>query len=214
MSFKPRVLIVDDHPVVRYGLGQMLAQDGRFVVAGEAASPAEARRLMEDLQPGLAILDLVLGGRDGLELVEDLKAMNPRAHILVYSAQPEMIYAPRAFQAGASGYLMKDAGVERVPDVLATLMQGERHASEAVQRAVFHKAVGGQPLQAGTLSARELQVLRLLGSGRGTADIAEELSLSMKTIGTYRERLKSKLGAENARQLELRAAEFIRSGTL
>lgn len=217
MADPARVLIVDDHAIVRFGLVQVLEPDLRFEVCGEAATALEARRLVAATRPSLAIFDLVLGGRDGLGLLQEICALDTGLRVLVFSAQPEMVYAPRAFQAGARGYLMKDAGVERVPEALAVLLLGERYASEAVQRAMFQDAAAGRAAAAGSLGAlsdRELQVLRLLGVGLGTAEIATELSLSMKTVGTYRERLKVKLGADNALQLEQRAAEFVRTGTL
>jgi len=212
-----RVLIVDDHSIVRFGLRQVLEQEPRYAVCGEASTPAEARRQVETCRPDLAIFDLTLGGRDGLGLLRDLHGVQPTLRILVYSAQPELVYAPRAFDAGACGYLMKDAGVEKVPEALAVLQRGERYASDAVQRAMFQSAAAGRapfPAVLDSLSDRELQVLRLLGTGLGTAEIAAALSLSMKTVGTYRERLKLKLGADNALQLERRAADFIRTGSI
>ncbi len=211
-----RVLIVDDHSIVRFGLTQILAEDPRFTICGEAASAVEARRQIERCRPDLAIFDLMLGGRDDLGLLRELHDRCPAVRILVYSAQPELVYAPRAFQAGACGYLMKDAGIEAVPEALQALLHGERWASDAGQRAMFQAAAGGRPPagELAGLSDRELQVLRLLGSGLGTAEIAESRSLSIKTVGTYRERLKTKLGADNALQLERRAADFIRTGSL
>lgn len=217
MLEKAKVLVVDDHAIVRFGLMQILDTDPRFAVCGEAASAVEAKRQMKLCQPDLAIFDLVLGGRDGLSLLEELQALCLATRILVYSTQPEMVYAPRAFQAGARGYLMKDAGIEKVPEALAALLQGERYASGTVQRAMFQDAASGRPPGSGELDAlsdRELQVLRLMGTGLGTAEIAASLSLSIKTIGTYRERLKVKLGVDNALQLERRAADFVRMGNL
>lgn len=217
MSEAARVLIVDDHSIVRFGLCQILDQGTQFSVCGEAASPAEAKRQVQACRPDFAIFDLMLGGRDGLGLLRELHDLRPAMRMLVYSAQPELVYAPRAFEAGARGYLMKDAGIEKVPEALMALRRGERYASDAVQRAMFQSAAGGRsPLPASLerLSDRELQVLRLLGTGLGTAEIAASLSLSMKTVGTYRERLKLKLGAETALQLERRAADFIRTGRL
>jgi DNA-binding NarL/FixJ family response regulator len=217
MSDRARVLIVDDHAIVRFGLVQLLESDSRFEVCGEAATASEAKRLVAATRPRLAIFDLVLGGRDGLGLLQEVCSLGVDLRVLVFSAQPEMVYAPRAFQAGARGYLMKDAGIEKVPEALAVLLLGERYASEAVQRAMFQDAAAGRAGAAGPLGAlsdRELQVLRLLGTGLGTAEIAMQLSLSMKTVGTYRERLKVKLGADNALQLEQRAAEFVRTGDL
>lgn len=212
-----RVLVIDDHAIVRFGLACALDSDPRFEVCAEAASPLEARREVAAGRADLAILDLVLGGRDGLGLLGEICALDGRLRVLVFSAQPELVYAPRAFRAGARGYLMKDAGVEAVPEALAALLAGERYASEAVRRAMFQSAAaghggGGGPLA--TLSDRELQVLRLLGAGIGTAEIATRLSLSVKTVGTYRERLKAKLDAGSALQLEQRAAAFVRTGDL
>lgn len=217
MPESARVLIVDDHSIVRFGLRQVLKQDTRFSVCGEAATPMEAKRLTETCRPDLVLFDLTLGGRDGLGLLSELHDRRPAMRILVYSAQPELIYAPRAFRAGAFGYLMKDAGVDEVPEALATLLRGDRYASDAVQRAMFQNVTGGRPQPSAELdglSDRELQVLRLMGTGLGTAEISAALSLSVKTIGTYRERLKLKLGADNALQLERRAADFIRTGSI
>jgi len=217
MSDPTRVLIVDDHAIVRFGLVQVLDADPRFAVCGEAANPVEAKRQVGACRPKLAIFDLMLGGRDGLGLLREICALVADLWVLVFSAQPEIIYAPRAFQAGARGYLMKDAGVKKVPEALAVLLLGERYASDAVQRAMFQNAAAGRPADGGPLGAlsdRELQVLQLLGAGLGSAAIAAQLSLSMKTVGTYRERLKVKLGADNALQLERRAAEFVRLGSL
>lgn len=210
-----QVLIIDDHPVVRFGVGQVLRQDKRFVLCGEAGDSREAMKLVREKRPDLVILDLVLGGRDDLELLREIHALRKSSRILVYSAQPEMIYASRAFAAGAAGYMMKDEGIEKVPEALAVLAGGECYASPAVQRALFQKTAGGETGRLREeLSDRELQVLRLLGAGRSTVEMAAELSLSIKTIGTYRERLKNKLGAEDARQLERRAVEFVRTGKI
>jgi DNA-binding NarL/FixJ family response regulator len=216
MTEAATVLIVDDHAIVRFGLAQVLVDDGRFEVCAEAAGAVEARRQIERCRPALAIVDLVMGGRDDLGLVRDLVRLSPDTRILVYSAQPENVYAARAFEAGAHGYLMKDAGVQAVPEALSTLLGGQRWASLAVQQAIFQRSAGGASPVGGLdgLSDRELQVLRLLGSGLSTAAIADKLSLSIKTVGTYRERLKSKLGIGDAQQLERRAADFVRTGSL
>jgi len=207
--------IVDDHPVVRLGLRAVLERDERFVIGGEAGGLAAARELMMARQPDFLVLDLMLGGRDDLEFLRELKGLHSRGRILVFSAQPELVYAPRAFVAGADGYLMKDSGVEHVPEILAAMATGERFASAAVQRAMFQKIAGGSlALGPEEISDRELQVLRLLGAGRGTAEIAQQLCLSAKTIGTYRERLKDKLGVAGARELERMAEEYVRTGRL
>jgi DNA-binding NarL/FixJ family response regulator len=213
-----RVLLVDDHPVVRFGLALALERAGGFAVCGEAGDVAQARESVSRLQPDLVVLDLALGGRDGLELVRELTTLGAKARILVFSAQPEQTYARRVFQAGGHGYLCKEEGIEKVPAALQALTRGERYASAAVQAALFQEFAGGarraadDPLAA--LTGRELQVLRLLGAGRALGEIARELSLSVKTVGTHRERLKNKLGVENARELAQVAAELMRGGRL
>jgi DNA-binding NarL/FixJ family response regulator len=213
MQTRGSVLLVDDHPVSRMGLRFLL--DGRepFHVCGEAGDVISARRLAAELRPDFIVLDLRLGGRDGAELVEDLLEVHPRARILIFSSLDEMTYARRTLRAGARGYVTKASGVEEVGAALERLARGEYAFSDAVQRAIFAEAAGGggrDPVDA--LSDRELQVFRLLGEGRDTAEIAGELRLSMKTIGTYRERLKGKLNLESARNLEQHARAFVRQG--
>jgi two-component system invasion response regulator UvrY len=217
MNALPRILIVDDHPVVRLGLTLALERAGGFAVCGEAGDVASARESVTRLRPDVVVLDLGLGGRDGVELVCELRALHPAGKILVFSALPELTYARRVFQAGGHGYLMKDEGAEHVPAALETLARGERYASAAVRAALFQEFAGGAaPLgprdPVATLSARELQVLRLLAAGRALGDIARELKLSVKTGGTHRERLKNKLGVDTARDLVRVADELLRQG--
>jgi len=210
-----KVALIDDHPVARFGLSMTLQGDARFAVAGEAATPAEAVALVERERPNLAILDLLLGGNDDLELLKQIHALDREMRILVFSAQPELVYAPRALRAGAAGYLTKAEGLDRLIVALETMQRGHIYASGAVQRAFFQQHAAAVPRRgSATLSDRELQVLRLLGAGLGTARIAGELSLSLKTIGAYRERLKDKLGEPDARSLERRAEAFVRTGRL
>jgi DNA-binding NarL/FixJ family response regulator len=215
MGFSHRVLLVDDHPVVRMGLRLVL--ESKFTVCGEAATVAEGRQLAEQLRPDFVVLDLLLGGRDGMELVSDILAAHPAAYILIYSSQDELIYARRALQAGARGFVSKTASLPNVFAALETLARGELHVSAAVQRALVQDAARGNVAQGNpldTLSNRELQVFRLLGSGHGTDAVAGELRLSSKTVGTYRERLKDKLRLGNARELERTAEGYVRTGSL
>lgn len=206
---RQKVLLVDDHPVALAGLRLLLEKHATFSVCGEAADARTARRLVEELSPDFIVLDLRLGGRDGLELVEDLHATQPAAQILVFSSLDEARYAPRVLRAGARGFVGKERDLEEVRAGLERLTRGEYAFSAAVQRAVFDAAAGGakaDPLD--ELSDRELQILRLLGEGRRTAEIADDLRLGVKTVGTYRERLKEKLKLRSARELEERAREF------
>jgi DNA-binding NarL/FixJ family response regulator len=216
MGFAHRVLLVDDHPVMRMGLRMVLEPSGKFTVCGEASTVAEGRELAEKLRPDFVVLDLLLGGRDGMELVSDILAAHPAAYILIYSSQDELRYARRALQAGARGYISKATALPDVLAALETLARGELHVSAAVQRALVQDAARGSanPFNAlDNLSNRELQVFRLLGSGLSTEAVAGELRLSVKTVGTYRERLKDKLGLENARELERCAENYVRTGS-
>ena len=205
------VLLIDDHPVALAGLRLLLDGDAAFRVGGEAADARAARQCAEELQPDFIVLDLRLGGRDGLELVEDLHAACATAQILVFSSLDEARYAPRALRAGARGFVGKDRDLAEVRAGLERLARGEYAFSAAVQRAVLDAAAGGashhDPLAA--LSDRELQIFRLLGEGKATNEIAAELHLSVKTVGTYRERLKEKLKLKSARELEDSAREFV-----
>ena len=211
-----QVLIVDDHPVVCAGLRLLLEGDPQFAVCGEAGDIATAQQLVTTLHPAFAVVDLVLGGRDGTEFIEDLLVLEPTLRVLVYSSQPEQPWARRSLRAGARGYVAKSSGLEEVRRSLQSIAQGEIHLSPAAQRSLISDYAAGRagrsPLD--LLSSRELQVFRLLGTGLGSAGIAEELALSVRTVGTYRERLKSKLGAQTGRELERRAEEFVRTGKL
>lgn len=210
-----RVLLIDDHPVVRAGVKLLLEGDAEFSVCGEAADVLSAQQQVAHGQPEFVVLDLVLGGRDGTELIEDLLAIEPAIRVLVYSSQPEQPWARRALRAGARGYVSKTAGLDDVRCGLARIAAGELFVSPAVQRSLvedYARSGGRSPLEA--LSDRELQVFRLLGTGLGSAAVAEELRLGMRTIGTYRERLKNKLNLASARELERCAEEFVRTGRL
>lgn len=203
----PDVLIVDDHPIVLYGLRFALERQTRFVVCGEASHADRARTMARDLRPGYVVLDLVLGGRDGLELVRDLVDLLPGVRILAYSSQRETPYARRVINAGARGYVSKSEGLEVVVEALNVIADGDVFVSEGLRRQLLDEFVAGRSAnggQAGTaLSERELQVLRLVGDGRTLSEISTELGISTKTVGTYRDRLKLKLGMDSSRDLSL-----------
>lgn len=204
-----RVFLIDDHPVVRSGLALLIGSMSGYALAGEAGGVAEARAGLAAARPDLVILDLMLGGRDGLELLGELQQVAPAARFLVYTMQPERLYARRALRAGAQGYLVKSVGLPAVKDALAALTRGERYVSPAMAQVLIEESLGGARATVDELSDRELQVLGLLAAGRELGEIATELSLSVKTVGTYRERLKSKLGVETARELAREAAVLL-----
>lgn len=194
----------------------MLDGDPQFVICGEAGDTATAQQFVTARNPAFAVVDLVLGGRDGTEFIEDLLVLAPQLKVLVYSSQPEQPWARRALRAGARGYVSKASGLDEVRRALDAIREGEIHLSSAAQRALVNDYAAGRAGRSAldALSSRELQVFRLLGTGLGTAQIAEELALSVRTVGTYRERLKSKLGAQTGRDLERRAEEFVRTGKI
>lgn len=208
-----RVAIVDDHPLIRLGMTVTLGAADGFVLCGEAATAEEARALAETARPDAIVLDLGLGGRDGIDLIDDLQVIAPETALLAYTGLPEAHYARRAIQAGARGYLPKRARPEEVVAALRAIRRGELAVSDAVRCDLASPAP--RPAEEGAapallLSNRELQVLRLAGEGRPTAGIATELGLSTKTVGAYRERIKSKLGLADALALEEAARAFIR----
>jgi DNA-binding NarL/FixJ family response regulator len=203
------VLLVDDHPVMRAGLAMMLERATEFLLAGEAATAAEALALSGRLQPDLVVLDLMLGGRDGVPLIRDLLVQHPAARILVYSSLDEAVYARRALRAGALGYMTKSKNLDAVRDALLAIAAGKRVMSPAVRDALVAESLGGSLPAVERLSDRELQVLRLVADGFTLGEIAKELNLSVKTVGGYRERLKDKIGVDTARELAKHAPGFL-----
>jgi DNA-binding NarL/FixJ family response regulator len=211
MTVPCRVLLIDDHPVVRSGLALLLESTPEYQLCGEAGTVADAQAAMTGTQPDLVVFDLMLGGRDGLELLGELKALRPAARFLVYTMQAEHVYGRRALRAGAHGYLVKSAGLPAVREALAVLARGERYMSPALARVLIEEGLGGPRSTMDDLSDRELQVLRLVAAGRELGEIAAELNLSVKTVGTYRERLKNKLGLDSARELAREALALFAS---
>ncbi|KQN93595.1 hypothetical protein ASE95_01230 [Sphingomonas sp. Leaf231] len=204
-----RLLIVDDHPIVLTGLALLLDGDPRFAIAGSTTSTAGALMLAEQVQPDLIVTDLMLGDGDGIALIEDLRTMLPEARIIVYSSSDELVWGPRAIRAGAHGYVAKSDPLEMVAVALDRVVAGAVHVGEAVQQALLGEVIRQRDRHSDIdgLSARELQVLRLIGSGATLQSLAQQLQISVKTVGTYRERLKIKLGLDSARMLERYAAD-------
>ena len=208
------VMIVDDHPIVRRGLAQVIESEQDLCVCGEAEEPEQAMEVARKQEPDVAVVDIGLARGDGLELVRELRNRLPTVKALVLSLHDEAIYAERALRAGARGYIMKEAGGEEVIKAIRRVMDGEFYLSERMNARFLNRfasggpAAGAKPVDA--LTDRELQVFRLIGRGRGTRDVADELGLSVKTIETYRERIKRKLGLRNAVELVQRAVLWLR----
>jgi DNA-binding NarL/FixJ family response regulator len=209
----PRLLIVDDHPVVRMGLRAVIEQSGRYVVTGEAGTPREALQRVAREQPDLMILDLVLGGRSGADLIAQCVRTVPAIRILVLSQHDEALYAERALAAGAHGYLMKGSDLEGVVQALDSIMRGEIALSARMNAQILKRRLHGAPGDRySDLSNREMQIFVLIGARRTTGEIAAELNLSPKTIGAHRENIKTKLGLATATELEREATLHVESG--
>lgn len=192
-NIRRRVLIVDDHPIVRQGLKRMIDAEADLEVCGEADSEPNARSAVRELGPDIVIVDLSLQDGDGLELVRAVHAHHPDVPMLVLSMHDEAIYAERMLAEGASGYIMKQAAADQLLTALRTVLQGDTYLS--AEMAAVHKEaaakMGSDPLQ--RLSNRELQVLNLVGRGVSSRDIATELGLSVKTVESHRQSVKRKL---------------------
>jgi DNA-binding NarL/FixJ family response regulator len=201
---KIRVFLVDDHPIVRRGFQLLLGIERDLMVCGEADNGPAALAKMLALRPDVAIVDLSLKSSSGLELIKQLRAQLPALKILVFTMRAEGIYAERALRSGANGYLTKEEGTERAIEGIRLLMQGKTCLSQTLTEAMMGRLSGkASPAKASfeSLSDRELEVLELVGSGLGSRAIAEKLHLSIKTIESHREHIKTKLGLNGASEL-------------
>src|SRR6266481_909859 len=211
---RARVLVVDDHPVVRDGLIRLIDKQGDLVCCGEAGTVMEAQIAVAKHKPDLVILDLRLKGRDGLELIKSLKSQFADLRILILSQYDAPLYIERALRAGALGYVIKDQAAEEVLTAIRTVLSGQVYLTRGMAALLLHKFVGAPPkaLNSGVepLTDRELHVMQLLGTGMSTREIAEELKLSFKTIETHRENIKRKLGLRGAAALMHYATEWAR----
>lgn len=216
---KNRIFIVDDHTMFREGLRQLIDREPDLTVCGDAAGADEALRSIGELKPDLAIVDLSLSGGTGIELIKALKNKHGDLPILVVSMHEESLYAERALHAGANGYVMKQEPAKTVKAAIRKVLGGDIHLSEKMATSMLGKLMrGGQaeppasPIE--KLSDRELEVFRMLGQGKMTRHIAEELGLTIATINSFRNRIKEKLGLKNSAELVLHAIQWTREGTL
>lgn len=210
-----RVLIVNDHPLLRKGLSQLIDQERDLIVVGEAEDAQKAISAIDKARPEIALIDITLTGGDGIELLKNIKSRFPKLKMLVLSMHDESVYAHRALRAGASGYIMKQEGTEKVLTALRKVMRGEVYLSEPLANRMLHTLVNGRasltnsPME--VLSDRELEVFNLIGQGHGTRSIAEKLYLSLKTIESHRAHIKDKLNLQNAAELVHHAIQWVQS---
>jgi DNA-binding NarL/FixJ family response regulator len=202
---KTRVLLVDDHPIVRQGLTQLINRQGDLEVCGEAEDAFAAEEAAAALKPDLAVVDISLKDKDGIDLIKILKARHPQLPILVFSMHEESTYAERALHAGASGYIMKQEGTENLVAAVRRILSGRIYLSEDMESRILQAAVRAGPAKPASLlerlSDRELQVFELTGQGLGTRQIAEKLFLSVKTVETYRAQIKRKMNLNTGMEL-------------
>ncbi len=209
-----RVLVIEDHPVVREGLAGLLEREGGCAIAGRAGSAREARTLAPACAPDIILLDLMLEHEDGLTLIGELATLAPAARVLVFSLQPEEIYAERCLRAGAHGYVSKQEPLPVLYGAIRTVAAGGIHVSPRVTATTLANLRGNAASQAtseAALTDRELHVYRLTGLALSTRDIAEKLGISVKTVEAHRENIKTKLGVDTHAALVARAAQWVQA---
>ena len=207
----PRILIVDDHPLVRTGFAQLIGDCPDLEVCGEAADMAEALRLINSDCPDLAIIDLSLAGGSGLDLIERIKSRNQDVLMLVASMHDETLYAERVLAAGARGYINKQEAQENIIRAIRQVLAGKVYLSEAMTERMLNGLVDvrDEKRDIERLSNRELQVFELIGQGVPVSQIASQLNLSIKTIETHQAHIKKKLGLGSAHELNQRAIRWV-----
>jgi DNA-binding NarL/FixJ family response regulator len=199
-----RIVLVDDHPMVRERLAEVINREPDLSVCGEAEDRGGALEVIGRVRPRLAIVDLTLKRSNGLDLVKDLRVMHPELLILVLSMQDENLYAERVIRAGAHGYITKQEATRKILDAIRQVMAGKVFVSEELSAEILARMLGRSKAATRTLdvlSDRELQVFSLVGEGFGTRQIAEQLGLDVKTVETYRTRIKEKLELKDASEL-------------
>jgi DNA-binding NarL/FixJ family response regulator len=210
---RKRVLLVDDHAVVRYGIAQLINQQSDLMVCGEEEDAGKALSAIAKVKPDLVIADISLKESSGLELMRNIKAQYSGLPVLVVSAHDESVYAEIAFRAGALGYLMKAEAVEKVVTAIRRVLSGNIYVSDSLTSRMLQRQVRGQTDVAQSpvkgLSDRELEVFQLIGTWKKTKEIAHELHLSIKTIEYYREQIKQKLNLKSAVELTQSATSWV-----
>jgi DNA-binding NarL/FixJ family response regulator len=197
-----RVLLADDHAIVRAGLKELLSDTEDIEVAGEAMNGVEVMARVRAQDFDVAVLDMSMPGRGGIELIKQLKAERPKVRVLVLSMHSEKQYAVRAVKAGASGYLTKDSAAEQLVAAIRRIAAGGAYVTpETAERLVLESGAGGDGTPHSLLSDREFQVFQLIATGRSITEIAQQLSLSVKTVSTHKTRLMEKMGLANQAEL-------------
>ncbi len=209
-----KVLLVEDHPMFREHLGQLIDRDLGMSICGEADNIRDAMRLIHETKPDIAIVDITLHGSSGLELLKDIKAQGLDINVLVLSMHDEELYAERALRAGAKGYITKNEASNEVVEAIRCVMKGDVYASRQMTAKLLERMTqkrnNSELAGMETLADRELEVFQMLGRGKSTREIAQTLNLGESTVETYRARIKEKLQLRSAAELYLRAGQWVR----
>ena len=199
------IVIVDDHPMMRQGLAQLIDNEPDLTVAGEADTAGQALNLVGQAKPDLVLVDISLPDKNGLELIKDVQALHPDIMILVVSMHDEALYAERVLRAGGRGYIMKQEGGKKLMEAIRQVLSGQVYVSTKMSAKILEifsgrrDKTGGSPVE--RLSDREFEVFQLIGEGRGTREIAEHLHISVKTVEVHRANIKEKLSLKAATDL-------------
>jgi len=202
---KKKIFLVDDHPIVRQGLAQLINSEADLAVVGQGEDAYQSIRAIRESQPHLVLVDVSLKDSDGIELLKELKAQSPDLPVLVVSMHDETLYAERALRAGAGGYVMKQESPETLLAAIRTVLAGEVYVSSKMGASLLRHMVRGQKRGGGLpmdrLTDRELEVFRMIGAGHSVKEIAEKLFLSIKTVEAHREHIKEKLNIKSSAEL-------------
>ena len=216
MSAKTRIFIVDDHPLLRRGLAELINREPDMTFCGEAEDSPSAIKAISQIKPDLVIVDISLKGYNGIELIKNIKAFDSKIQVLVLSMHDESIYAMRVLKAGAKAYVMKQEVVDKVMEAVRRIRAGKVFVSERVaSRMLDQVVVGGDPAPdspVDLLSDRELEIVNMIGSGLPTREIAAKLHISIKTVESHRARIKEKLNLQNAIQLVQFCVRWVEEG--
>ncbi len=216
-SRQARVLIVDDHPMLRRGLGELLAHEPDLDVCGEADSYASALEQVRELNPDVIIMDIALKDCNGLEVIKQLKAQDDSLKVLVCSMHEESLFAERALRAGALGYINKEQATEAVVTAIRRVLDGKIYLGEKMAERLLHRVHGGQAETTETpvdsLTDRELEVFELFGQGFSSSQIAERLHISTKTVDSHRQKIKRKLDLHSSNELVQHAVRWVMETT-
>lgn len=214
---KRKIFIVDDHPIMRQGLGQLINHEPDLKVVGEAEDAPSALDGVIATKPDLVIIDISLPGKNGLELIKDIRAVQRNVALLVHSMHDESLYVERVLRAGAQGYIMKHEGGKKVMDAIRKVLDGEIYVSHSMSAKILEiftnrRTTTNDPVEA--LSDRQFEIFQMIGQGKGTREIAEELKVSVKTVDAHRANIKEKLGLRSGNELVRYSVRWVESQNL